>query len=180
MSTAARRGRAEAAAPRAGISTAPRKLWELSSSAGEIYGLIVVSGAIVVSRTLTGSSWEALLGAAGTLLVFFSAHCYAATLAEMGRERLPVRDALRRGLADSVGMLAVGAAPLLVLLLGVVGVLRPSSAVWLALLVDVVLLGVLGWAVAATRLRSPWARLGGALVTAAFGGALIALKAFIH
>lgn len=52
----------------------PRRLLEVSSSAGGIYGLIVVSGVIVVTRNLTGSSWEALLAIVGTLLVFFAAH----------------------------------------------------------------------------------------------------------
>ncbi|WP_336624961.1 MULTISPECIES: hypothetical protein [unclassified Microbacterium] len=153
---------------------------ELVSSAGGIYGLIVVSGVIVVTRNLTGSSWEALLAVVGTLLVFFAAHAYAATLAEMSHHRLSFPAALRAGIGESLGMLVIGFIPVLVLLLGVLGVLRPVDAVWLALLIDVLLLGFLGWAVTAARLRSPWARLGGAMITAAFGGLIIALKALIH
>lgn len=153
---------------------------ELVSSAGGIYGLIVVSGVIVVTRNLTGSSWEALLAVVGTLLVFFAAHAYAATLAEMSHHRLSFPAALRAGIGESLGMLVIGFIPVLVLLLGVLGVLQPVDAVWLALLIDVLLLGFLGWAVTAARLRSPWARLGGAMITAAFGGLIIALKALIH
>ena len=58
--------------------------------------------------------------------------------------------------------------------------LRPVDAVWLALLTDVILLGLLGWGITAARLRSAWARFGGALVAASFGGLIIALKALIH
>lgn len=155
-------------------------LVELGSSVGGIYGLIVVSGVIVVNRNLTGSSWEGLLAVVGTLLVFFAAHAYAATLSEMSQHRLSFPAALRAGFSESAGMLVIGLVPVVVLLLGVTGILRPFDAVWLALLIDVLLLGLLGWFVTAARLPSPWARLGGAAVTAGFGGLIIALKALIH
>lgn len=158
----------------------PRRLLEVSSSAGGIYGLIVVSGVIVVTRNLTGSSWEALLAVIGTLLVFFAAHTYATTLGEMSRHDLSFRAALKRGLTESIGMIVIGVIPILVLLLGVTGVLRSVDAVWLALIIDVTLLAILGWAVTAARLQNPWARIGGALLTAGFGGMIIALKALIH
>lgn len=164
-------------------SSKPRgsaRVIELVSSADGIYGLILVSGVIVVTRNLTGSSWEALLSVVGTLLVFFAAHAYAATMAEMSHHRHSFPVALRAGIADSLGMLVIGLVPVLVLVLGVVGVLRPADAVWVALLIDVLLLGCLGWAVAAARLGNAWARLGGALVSAGFGGLLIALKVLIH
>lgn len=168
-------GPAESTRPRAGAS-----IVDLASSAGGIYGLIVVSGVIVVSRNLTGSSWEALLAVVGTLLVFFAAHAYAATLSEMSRHGLAFTAAVRAGIAESLGMLVIGLIPLLVLLLGVAGVLRPVDAVWLALMIDVILLGLLGWGITAARIRSAWARFGGALVTASFGVLIIALKALIH
>ena len=167
-------------------STGPTKaragarIVELASSAGGIYGLIVVSCVIVVTRNLTGSSWEALLAVVGTLLVLFAAHAYASTLSEMSRHGLTFAAAVRVGVTESLGMLVIGLIPVLVLLLGVTGVLRPVDAVWLALLTDVILLGLLGWGITAARLRSAWARFGGALVTASFGGLIIALKALIH
>lgn len=166
---------AESSRRRAGSS-----FLELVSSAGGIYGLIVVSGVIVVTRNLTGSSWEALLAVVGTLLVFFAAHAYAATLAEMSHRQLTFAVALRAGVAESLGMLVIGLIPVFVLLLGVTGLLRPADAIWLALLIDVLLLGFLGWAITAARIRSPWARVGGALITAGLGGLIIALKALIH
>lgn len=156
------------------------RLFELVTSAGGIYGLIVISGVIGVTRTLTGSSWEALLVVVGTLLVFFAAHAYAATLERMSQSQFTFPAALRHGIAESLGMLVIGLVPILVLLLGVLGILRPGNAVWLALLVDVLLLGFLGWAITAARLNSGWARIGGAFVTAGFGGLIIALKVLVH
>ena len=161
-------------------SRAASQFGALFSSTGGIYGLIVVAGVIVVTRNLTGSSLDALLAVVGTLLVFFAAHTYAATLAAMSHQKQSFPDALRHGAAESVGMIVVGLIPVLVLLLGVLGMMRPMDVVWLALLVDVVLLGFLGWGVTAARLPGTWARVGGALLTAGFGGILIALKALIH
>ena len=102
---------------------------DLVSSAGGIYGLIVVSGVIVVTRNLTGSSWEALLAVVGILLVFFAALAYAATLADTSHSELPFLHALRSGLSESLGMLVIGFVAVVVRLLGVIGVLAPSDAV---------------------------------------------------
>ncbi|MFC5337678.1 hypothetical protein [Leucobacter denitrificans] len=161
-------------------SSLTRYLFDLLSTAGGIYGLIIVAGVIIVSNNLTAATWEALLAVVATLVVFFAAHAYAATLAEMSNRDLSFLAALRRGVADSIGMIAIGIFPVLVLLLGVLGILKPVNAVWLALLLDVLLLGVLGWFVTAARIQSTLARFGGALLTSAFGGIIIALKALIH
>lgn len=156
---------------------------EMFASAAGIYGLIVVSGVIAVSRNLAGSSAEALFAIIATLFVFFAAHTYAATLsylAGMDHEDRSFKEALRFGFLESTGLFLVGLIPVAVLSLGVMGLLRPVDAVWLALAIDVVLLGLLGWAVTAARLPGFWARLGGAMLTAAFGGIIIGLKVLIH
>lgn len=155
----------------------------LATSAEGIYGLIIVAGMIVVSRNLTASSGEALLSVIATLLVFFAAHVYAAAVSWMAEH--PERDggigsAVRHGLNESVGLLGLAAVPVLILFLGFAGLLHDGFAVWMALSVDVLLLAIVGWVIAGTRTASMWARLGGAVVTASFGGILIALKALIH
>ena len=55
-------------------------LSSLVRSAEGVYGLILVAGMIVVSRNLTGTSAQALLSVVVTLVVFFAAHVYAATV----------------------------------------------------------------------------------------------------
>lgn len=169
--------------PQQGVEAATSWFAETFASAAGIYGLIVVSGLIAVSRNLAGSSVEALFAILGTLFVFFAAHTYAATLsrlAHMELEDRSLRDAVRFGLAESTGLFLVGLVPVAVLSLGVMGLLRPADAVWLALGIDILLLGILGWGVTALRVDSFWARIGGALLTAAFGGILIGLKVLIH
>lgn len=117
----------------------------LVMSAEAVYGLIIVAGMIVVSRNLTGTSGEALLSVVVTLLVFFAAHVFAAAASAMAQGSAGgAGDALRHGARESAGLLLVGAIPLVVLALGVFGALRHADAVWLALAVDLVLLGALG------------------------------------
>lgn len=147
-----------------------------------IYGLILVSGMIVVSYDLTGTSLSALITVVATVAVFFGAHVYAGTLARLaatdGKAGLP--ESLRGAAQHSLGMLVVSLAPIAVLLLGVTDIVPDDSAVWVALMIDTLALGILGWLAVAKWTRHWWWRLGSALLTAAFGGILIFLKAFIH
>jgi len=138
---------------------------------------------IVVSRDLTASSGDALVSVVATLLVFFAAHVYAMAVSWLARQSGAdhgVFDAVRHGVRHSIGMLVLGAVPVVMLALGVIGVLPDTNAVWLALGADVVLLGLLGWFIAAIRTPVLWRRVVSTLVTAAFGGALILLKALVH
>lgn len=156
-------------------------LSSLATSAEGIYGLILVAGMIVISRNLAGSSGEALSTVLSTLLVFFIAHVYAATVARLAKaENGGLGESLRHGIRESLGLLVLGAVPVFVLSLGVVGLLRQTDAVWGALVVDGILLGVLGWFITAARTKSFWARIGGTLLTAGCGAIMILLKVLIH
>lgn len=147
-----------------------------------IYGLILVSGMIVVSNSLTGTSANALLTVVVTVLVFFAAHVYAGTIAGLAKEhtRGSLRASLIAALHHSEGMLLIAIVPILVLLLGVSRVLDDDIAIWSALVVDTVILGVLGWFAVARWTGRVWARALSAVITAAFGAVLILMKALIH
>lgn len=147
-----------------------------------IYGLILVSGMIVVSNSLVGTSANALLTVVVTVIVFFAAHVYAGTLARLAATDgaagfLP---SLRASGRHSLGMLVAAVPPLVILLMGTTRVFPDDTAIWAALIVDAVLLGVLGWFAVSRWTRRVWPRLASALITAAFGLVLVALKAFIH
>ncbi|MGK0720765.1 hypothetical protein [Leucobacter sp. W1478] len=118
-----------------------------------------------------------------TVIVFYVAHVFADTLtgltASDGHKRT-FRESFRHAIRRSVGMLGVAVVPLVVLGLGVTDLMDDADAVWLALYVDVGLLGAVGWWITATRSPNFWVRVGGALLTAALGGVLIVLKAVIH
>ena len=147
-----------------------------------IYGLILVTGMIVVSNTLTGSSLNALITVVVTVIVFFAAHVYAGTIAHLGTNRGhgDLRLSLTAAVRHSIGMLAASVIPIVILLLGVSHILDDEVAIWAALTVDTVLLGVLGWFSIARWSSSFWVRILSALITAAFGGVIALLKALVH
>lgn len=147
-----------------------------------VYGLILVSGMIVVSYTITGTSLSALTTVIGTVVVFYAAHVYSGTLGRLaateGKAGLP--ESIRAAARHSLGMLLVSLVPIAVLLLGVTRAVDDDFAVWLALSVDTLALGILGWLAVSKWTSHFWLRLASALITAAFGGVIILLKAFIH
>jgi hypothetical protein len=147
-----------------------------------IYGLILVSGMIVVSDAAVGTSINALVTVGITVLVFFAAHVYAGTLGRLAATdgQAGLRASLRASLHQSSGMLVASALPLLVLLLGATRVIEDNTANWIALILNTVMLGILGW-IAVARWSTHWVpRILSAVITAAFGLILVALKVLIH
>ena len=147
-----------------------------------IYGLILVSGMIVVSGAGDGTALNAFSTVAVTVVVFYAAHVYAGTLGRLAATdgTAKLGGSLRASLHQSAGMLLASVAPLLVLLLGATRVIEDDTAMWTALILDSVILGILGWVAVARWTSHWWPRLLSALLTAAFGGVLILLKAVIH
>lgn len=157
------------------------RVGRLFMSEEAVYGLILVSGMIVVSNSVVGTSINALLTVVITVVVFFAAHVYAGTIARMASDDHPrLRTSIVAAAHHSEGMLVVAVLPLLVLVLGVVRVVDDEVAIWTALLTDTVVLGVLGWIAVSKWTTRFWPRLASALITAAFGLAITALKALIH
>jgi hypothetical protein len=147
-----------------------------------IYGLILVSGMIVVSGSSTGTAVDALITVGVTVVVFFAAHVFAGTLGRLAATdgKAGLRASLRAAAHQSGGMLLAAVPPLIILLLGATRVIDDSRALWVALIVNTVLLGGLGW-IAVARWSTHWLpRILSAVTTAAFGGVLILLKAVIH
>jgi len=147
-----------------------------------IYGLILVSGMIVVSGSSQGTSFDALITVAVTVLVFFAAHVFAGTLGRLAATdgQAGLAASLRASAHQSSGMLIASIPPLIILLAGATRIIDDSAALWVALIANTVLLGALGW-VAVARWSTHWfPRILSAVVTAAFGGVLILLKAIIH
>jgi hypothetical protein len=158
------------------------RLARILMSEEAIYGLILVSGMIVVSGTNSGTALNAFTTVAVTVVVFFAAHVYAGTLGRLAATdgQAGLYSSLRASFHQSGGMLLASVAPLIVLLLGATRVIDDSAAMWTALIVDTVILGALGW-IAVARWSTHWIpRILSALLTAGFGGILIALKAVIH
>jgi hypothetical protein len=147
-----------------------------------IYGLILVSGMIVVSGSSTGTAIDALITVAVTVVVFYAAHVFAGTLGRLAATdgQAGLHASLRASAHQSGGMLLAAVPPLIILLLGATRVIDDGLALWVALIANTVLLGALGW-IAVARWSTHWIpRILSAVITAAFGGVLILLKALIH
>ena len=152
------------------------------TSEESVYGLILVSGMIVVSGTVAGTSLNALVTVLVTVVVFYLAHVYAGTLGRLAASEgsAGLGASITAAARHSRGMLAASIVPVVILVLGTTDLIDDTVAIWSALIANTVLLGVLGWIVVA-RWSTHWMpRLLSALITAGFGLVLIALKAFIH
>ena len=160
----------------------PPRLSRIFMSEEAIYGLILVSGMIVVSGSAASTSLDALITVSVTVIVFFAAHVFAGTLGRLAATdgHAGLRSSLKASLHQSSGMLLASVPPIILLLLGTTELIADSTALWVALIVNTVMLGALGW-VAVARWSTHWLwRILSALTTAAFGGILIVLKAIIH
>lgn len=148
-----------------------------------VYGIVLVSGMIVVAGGYGATSWQTFLAVIGTVLVFWAAHVYAGTVAGHGvleGDETTLSGAFHRAVRRSLGFLLAALLPCFVLLLGALRAIDDSVAMWTALWLGVVVLGVLGFSAFTVRGSSWPVRIAGALGTAAFGLAMIALKAIIH
>ncbi len=148
-----------------------------------VYGTILVSGMIVATGGHGASSWSVFLSVIGTVIVFWVAHVYAGTIAghgAFGGDDTSLATAFRRSLRRSVGFLTSALPPSVILLFGALDVVNDTLAIWLALWAGVLILAILGYTVFAVRGRSWVICILGSLTTAAFGVAMIALKAVIH
>ncbi len=149
-----------------------------------VYGVLLVAGMIIVAGGYhSDSSWRVFTTVVGTVFVFWAAHVYAGTVAHHGLEEDRVtglREAFQMSLRRSLGLLTSALIPSLILLFGATRVVDDSNAIWAALWVSVAVLFVLGF-IGFTRRGASWPwRILGALGTAAFGFAMIALKAIVH
>lgn len=153
-------------------------------SESAVYGVILVSAMVIVTGQDSEASLDVFLKVLGTVIVFWIAHVFADVVAGYGAsaadESVSPRRLVAHGVRHSWGLLAAALLPLSMILLGAVGVLSDDAAVWTALWLDVVLLGGLGYLAVARRTGRHAPRLVGALLTAALGVAIMALKVFIH
>jgi hypothetical protein len=124
---------------------------------------------------------QVLLVSLGTLLVFWIAHVYARTIAGHGvRQGEDVRlgASFRRAIAHSNGMLWSAIPATVVLILGIVGVL-PDAPDW-SLLVNVIVLGFLGYQALSERRRAIPIRILGGVITAVLGQIIIIIDIAVH
>ncbi|KZE95657.1 hypothetical protein AVP42_00097 [Agromyces sp. NDB4Y10] len=148
-----------------------------------VYGVLLVSGMIVVAGGHRDSSWTTFVTVVVTVLVFWAAHVYAGTVAHHGMDdhrMVGLREAFRISFRRSLGLLVSALIPSVILLLGATRAVPDAVALWAALWAGVVVLAVLGFVAFRRRGASPLMQVAGSLATAGFGLAMMLLKAFVH
>ena len=112
----------DAAAPRRARTDLTSSLVRVAFVTEEsIYGIILVSGMIVVTGTHGATSWFVFWTVLFTVVVFWAAHVYAGTVARHAfddEHMMGIREAFAASLRHSLGLLASSFIPLLILLLG--------------------------------------------------------------
>jgi hypothetical protein len=147
--------------------------------AGTVYGTIVVMATVTAGAHGPGTdAWRLAVVVATTVLVLWVAHVYAHGLAEsLERERRLDRAEFaaiaRRELA--IPLAAVG--PVAALVLGAVGVLRESTAGWLAIGIGVATLSVQGIRYARLERLSRLGTFVSVALNLALGLVIVAVKA---
>jgi hypothetical protein len=124
---------------------------------------------------------QTLLVSVVTLVVFWIAHVYARTIAGHGtRDGRDVRlgAAFRSAIEHSNGMLWSAIPATLVMLLGIIGLI-PDASDW-ALVVNILVLGVLGYQSLSERGRSIPMRILGGVITAVLGLVIILIDIAVH
>lgn len=137
-------------------------------AAHAIYGLIIVTSALVADRAVAADALTSLLVVWGAGVVLLLAHLYSAWVAEAGtRGQLMSRAERQLLVADNLPVLAAVVVPSVLIILAGFGALGLSTAIDLSIASAVVALFVLG---------AYQARAGGATVAVQVGlGALGAL-----
>jgi hypothetical protein len=149
--------------------------------AGTVYGTIVVMATVTAGAHGEQTDMGRLAVVVGvTVLVFWTAHVYAHTLAESlerGRrlDRAELGDVARRELS----MPAAAVAPFMVLVLGALGILGAQTALWLALGIGVATLGVQGARYAAVEQLDRTGTVAVIAINVCLGLVIVGLKALL-
>jgi hypothetical protein len=153
------------------------RLWNLIGPSF-IYGTIIVTAVMVVADD-TQPDLDVFLVVLASVVIVWIAHTFSELVTGGPRAAdapIGAGVVLRHALDNSAGLLMSSAIPLLLLLLGALGVLEEYLAYYVALGVAVLSLAIVGWLSVQRRgFRWPW-RLAGALATTIAGLLVIILK----
>lgn len=109
-----------------------------------MYGTVVVMATLTAAYASEKEPWKLASVVASTSLVLWIAHLYAHALSRTITESRLSFDTVRSVARQEVGILLATVPPLVALTLGAVGLLRESTAVWLALGIGLFTLAVEG------------------------------------
>ena len=145
--------------------------------AAAIYGSILAVAFITIFRQEHAAPEAVALSVLGTMVVFFIAHVWSSILGWRLHHRERVTFARIQRIARAEWpLLEAGAVPILVLVLGWIGVISPSHAEDLALAVCIIQLFAWGFVVGLRTYDLLWVALLAGFVDGALGLVIVALE----
>jgi hypothetical protein len=149
--------------------------------AGFIYGTIVSLSVLVAGgRAFPHDPGRVAILVAVTSLVFWMAHVYAHAVSHSVEHNEHLSLAELGAIARREGsILEAAIPPVVVLLLGAIGVFAESTAVWVAMALGLVVLAAQGFVFARFERLGPLATIGVVAANLGFGLLLVALKVFL-
>ncbi|WP_265523127.1 hypothetical protein [Oerskovia flava] len=163
-----------------GSPLAHASLESFESRAAYLYGLIITGSVLAAAPEDLGILRVVGL-LAGTLAVYWCAETYASMMAARARAGRPLTGSERRAvLLEGLPLVAACAVPVTVLFAEAVLRLEPSTAVDIALLVNLGLLGIAGWRMSTRSGMTGWRRVASTAFAGLLGAAMIALKLSLH
>ena len=148
--------------------------------ASTVYGTVVVMSTLTAAYATEKDPWKLAAIVATTAAVLWVAHIYAHGLSETIVHGPGLAHGTLASIArNEIGILLAAVAPVLALVLGAAGVLRESGAVWLALAVGLVTLGVEGVRYARVRGFGTTGTLAATGINLALGLIVVGLKLLI-
>jgi hypothetical protein len=160
----------------------PRVVQTTGSVVEAIYGLILATSVIAVSREYDSSnSGRIAITVLVTGIVFWLAHVYARVLAgSISNQRMLNRSELREALRHDWPLVEVTVPLVVILALGAIDVVPDRAAILAATLAALVELAAAGWyAARASGAGLRWT-VASAGIAVVLGGAVVLLKALVH
>jgi hypothetical protein len=160
----------------------PRSVRTAGSVTEAIYGLILATSVIAVSREYDSSN-AGLVGVTVlvTGVVFWLAHVYARVLAtSLTRHRMLSRPELREVLRHDWPLVEITVPLVLILALGVLDVVPDNASILAAMLAALVELAAAGAYAARTGGSGLIEASASATIAVALGGAVVVLKVLVH
>ena len=148
--------------------------------AGTVYGTVVVMATLTAAYASEKRPWKLAVLVFTTAFVLWIAHLYAHGLSESISENRKLNSQELTSIARrELGILIAAALPSAALVLGALGVLEETNAIWLALSIGLATLAAEGVRYARIERLSRLATLGAIAGNLALGGFVVLLKVFV-
>lgn len=166
------------------VPTKERTDWDplglIAGGEGVITGTVVCAAVIAYGAGHASSTTRLTLAILVTVLVYWLAHLHAVTIGESVKHGHHPLRALRQALTETWPIAAVSALPILILVVAEAFGAALATAAWIALLATIGLLTLYSYLAGARGGLSLWGRIGSAVVGAAIGILVAALKVGLH